>query len=94
MLGTDLPAGEIAAAAEHFNVDIVVLAATIATQVEAVRNTISVLHEDSADRPVIVGGGAFRVSPELWREIGASALSPGIDTVVEDAARLLRAAAN
>lgn len=94
MLGTDLPADEIAAAAEHFNADIVILSATIATQVQAVRNTIAVLKENFADRPVIVGGGAFSVSPELWREIGASALSHGIDTVVEDAGKLLRAAAN
>jgi methanogenic corrinoid protein MtbC1 len=89
-LGTDLPPQEIAGAAAEFDVSVVVLSATMSTHVAAVSATIKAVREATDNVSILVGGQPFDVAPDLWKEIGADAMSKDIDDVVATAARLLR----
>jgi len=88
-LGTDLPPNEIAGSADYFDVDVVVLSATIATQVDAVTRTIDSLRRTAVHPGIIVGGAVFESAPDLWQHVGADALCPRISDVVVTAEKLL-----
>jgi len=88
-LGTDLPPNEIAASADYFDVGIVVLSATISTQVDAVIRTINGLRRTAVDPAIIVGGAVFESAPDLWQRVGADAPCPHINDVVVTAEKLL-----
>jgi methanogenic corrinoid protein MtbC1 len=73
-LGQDVPAEEIAACAQVFGADVVVLAATLDPHVKAVRLAIELIRDlEKPDVKVIVGGHAFEKVPDLWRKVGADA---------------------
>lgn len=91
-LGTDLPANEIAGAADHFGANVVILSATIATQADAIADTIAAVRETAAQPAVIVGGAMFRSAPALWESLGADALCAEIGSTVEIAERHLQRA--
>ncbi len=88
-LGTDLPPNEIAGSADYFDVDVVILSATIATQIDAVTRTVEAVRRTAADPLIIVGGSVFESALDLWKHVGADALSPRIDDVVSTTAQLL-----
>jgi MerR family transcriptional regulator, light-induced transcriptional regulator len=86
-LGTDLPrSGIVAAVADHHAVA-VGISATMLSSVPEVRDLIAELRTAPGPRLVVlVGGAAFRVSPELVAEVGADGRARGVD----DAGALLQ----
>jgi methanogenic corrinoid protein MtbC1 len=81
-LGANVPAAEIARMAATFDVDLVVLNATLTTQLKPLGEAIETLRAAAPGRKILVGGLAFDGLPELWRELGADALAPTIDGAV------------
>lgn len=88
-LGANVPAAEIARAAETFDVDLVVLNATLATQIKPLGEAVETIRTLAPGRRILVGGAAFDGLPELWRQLGADAFAPSLETVVEVGARLV-----
>jgi methanogenic corrinoid protein MtbC1 len=88
-LGANVPAMEIARAADTFDVDLVVLNATLATQLKPLEDAIATIRAASPERRILVGGLAFDGLPELWKQLGADALAPTIDTAVDIGTRLV-----
>jgi methanogenic corrinoid protein MtbC1 len=72
VLGGDLPARELAAAADDFRADLIALSVTLISQLPPARDTIDLVRRHS-QRPVkiLVGGQAFDDAPEVWKRIGA-----------------------
>lgn len=82
-LGANVPADEITRAVSLFAADLAVLNATMATQLDELRQTIAQIKETQPKTAVLVGGLALDETTELWREFGADAYASSIDDVVE-----------
>ncbi len=71
-LGSDVPDTEIAAAADYFSVNVMMLSATLAQHLLAVEQTISAVRKlEGRQIPVMVGGLAYENTGDLWRRQGA-----------------------
>ncbi len=72
-LGTNVPQPGVLRALEEHSATLLGITATMLFNLPSVAELIETVHRHfGADRPrVIVGGGAFRVAPGLWSEIGA-----------------------
>jgi methanogenic corrinoid protein MtbC1 len=81
-LGTNMPAEEIARAAAAFDVELVLLNATLTTQLHALDDAIAAVRRLAPRCKVLVGGLAFDGLPDLWRQLGADAHAPTIDAAV------------
>lgn len=81
-LGTNVPAEEIARAAAAFAVELVVMNATLTTQLHALGDAILTIRRLAPRCKVLVGGLAFEGLPDLWRRLGADAHAPTIDAAV------------
>lgn len=82
-LGGDVPDTDIAAATEYFDVDLVLLSATLSTRLPAVQSAIAAIREASDRRvPVIVGGPAYASAPQLWRSHGADGYGDTADATL------------
>jgi methanogenic corrinoid protein MtbC1 len=92
-LGANVPATEIARAANTFGVDLVVLNATLATQLKSLGEAIATIKTEAPGRKVLVGGLAFDGLPELWRELGADGYAATIATAVARGESLVTTAA-
>jgi methanogenic corrinoid protein MtbC1 len=92
-LGANVPATEIARAANTFGVDLVVLNATLATQLKPLGEAIATIKSEAPGRKVLVGGLAFDGLPELWRELGADAYAATVATAVARGESLVTTAA-
>ncbi|HUO66786.1 MAG TPA: cobalamin-dependent protein, partial [Gammaproteobacteria bacterium] len=88
-LGANVPAAEIARAAEIFAVDLVVLNATLATQLKALGQAIATIHSIAPGRPILVGGLAFEGMPQLWKQLRADAYAPTVTSAVSVGAELV-----
>lgn len=89
-LGADVPAADVAAAVQFFDADLVVLSATLATQLKALREAIeSVRAVSDGKAKVLVGGLAFADAEDLWRLFGVNGHAATADAAVELGARLL-----
>ena len=71
-LGTQLPHGDVLGAVEDHEPRLLGVSATVLFNLPAVGRLI----EDARSRfgselRIVVGGGAFRSNPEVWRELGA-----------------------
>ena len=87
--GGDLPADELAECARRFSVDLVVLSATLSTQIAECERVIrSLAQPGSPGPPVLVGGAAFAGAAELWRRIGASGTAADFEGALLEASRL------
>lgn len=89
-LGGDVPMQDLPASLTFFDADLLVLAATLSTQLPRIRYTISAVR-DRADRDVkiLVGGAAFDEAPEIWRKVGADGYGPTIDEALAVGAQLV-----
>jgi methanogenic corrinoid protein MtbC1 len=88
-LGANVPVPEIAIAVQYFNADLVVLAATLATQIKSPQASIAALRAASGTNvKILVGGPAFAEAPDLWRTLGADGFA-GVEDVVERGGELL-----
>lgn len=81
-LGANVPAAELARSAAAFEVDLVVLNATLATQLKPLADAIETIRSFAPGRKILVGGLAFDGLPELWEQLGADAYAPAIDAAV------------
>jgi methanogenic corrinoid protein MtbC1 len=81
-LGTNMPAEEIARAATAYAVELVVLNATLSTQLHALGDAIVTIRRLAPRCKVLVGGLAFAGLPDLWRQLGADGHAPTIEAAV------------
>jgi methanogenic corrinoid protein MtbC1 len=91
-LGANVPAPEIARAAGTFDVDLVVLNTTLATQLKALGEAIATIRRLAPERKILVGGLAFDGVPDLWRQLGADGYAPTIGGAVDAGAALVKRA--
>ena len=89
-LGADVPMEDLPAVLNYFQADLLLLGATITTQLRRVQQTIEAVRARS-DRPVkvIVGGAAFDEAADLWKKIGADGYASRVDDAVTLGARLV-----
>ena len=89
-LGSDVPPKEIANAARIFDVDLVVLATTLTTQLKQLQQSIaSIRSVCGEDVKVLVGGHVFIDTPEVWKSTGADAYAADAGDAVARGAELL-----
>jgi MerR family transcriptional regulator, light-induced transcriptional regulator len=81
-LGANLPDAEIARAAATFDAHLVLLNATLTTQLKPLGDTIDTIRALAPGRQVLVGGLAFEGTTDLWRKLGADALAATIEQAV------------
>lgn len=91
-LGADVPIEDLPGMINYFQADLLLLGATLSTQLPRVENTIAAART-RAERPVkiIVGGAAFDEAPAVWKKVGADAYAARVDEAVSLAARLVGA---
>jgi methanogenic corrinoid protein MtbC1 len=87
-LGTNVPAEDIARAAAAFAVQLVVLSATLTTQLNAVGAAVSAIRRHAPRCKILVGGSAFAGLPDLWQQLGADGHAQTIDAAVALGAQL------
>ncbi len=79
-LGCDLPMQDLPGTVAFFEADLLVLTATLSTQLPRTRQTIRTVRERcTKDVKILVGGGALDEAPNIWRKLGADAYSSTID---------------
>lgn len=81
-LGANIPAEEIARGAEIFDADLIVMNATLTTQLKPLGEAIATIRKVAPARRILVGGLAFEGLPELWRQLGADAHALTIEGAV------------
>jgi MerR family transcriptional regulator, light-induced transcriptional regulator len=89
-VGSDVPAQELPNLLAFFEVDLLVLGATLGTHVPRVEQAIRSIRE-RCERPVkvVVGGSAFDEAPELWQRVGADGYGARLDEAVTLGNRLV-----
>lgn len=88
-LGCDVPDTEIAAAADYFGVDLMMLSATLPQHLQAVEKTIAAVKQLEDRRiPVMVGGLAYLGTGDLWQRQGADGHAGSFEDALELAVRL------
>ena len=88
-LGADMPTTEIARAVESFDVKLVVLSATLATQLRSLSSAIAAIKQLPEAPKILVGGLALHESPDAWQTIGADSHAADLDSAVEIATELV-----
>jgi methanogenic corrinoid protein MtbC1 len=89
-LGASIPADEVARAAEMFAADLVLLNATLATQLKPLGDAIRTIRAIAPAPRILVGGLAFEEAPDLWKQLGADAYAPTIVDAVAIGSRLVK----
>lgn len=82
-LGANVPSVEIAHAAKAFDADLVILSATLTTQLRAMGDVIQKIRQIASETRILVGGLAFADAPDLWQQLGADAYAADIASAVE-----------
>ena len=78
-LGSNLPAAPILSAIRDAAPSHVGISVTMLFNVPAVRQLIGAIRSEFADRVrILVGGAAFRTTPDLWRQVAADAYAPDL----------------
>ncbi len=91
-LGADVPTEDLPKVLEYFQADLLLLGATMSTQLPTVKQTIAAVRDRTERKvTVIVGGAAFEDAPELWRKLGADGYASRIDEAVALGGRLVGA---
>jgi methanogenic corrinoid protein MtbC1 len=88
-LGADMPATEIARAAQSFDAQLIVLSATLTTHLRNLAKTVDELRELASGPKILVGGLALAESPDLWQQLGADGYAESVDGAISAATRLL-----
>jgi len=89
MLGADLPIPDLADGVRIFGADLIVLSASMPTQLRAVRVAISAMRAVAPDVKILVGGRAFDREPNMWEQVGADLGAGGVDDALKQAAYLV-----
>jgi methanogenic corrinoid protein MtbC1 len=77
-----MPAEQIAQAAVMFHADLVVLTATLATQLTEAAQAVAMIRKSSGSVKILVGGAAFEDAPSAWQTIGADGFSSDLEGAV------------
>ncbi|MEX0891150.1 MAG: cobalamin-dependent protein [Gemmatimonadota bacterium] len=77
-LGTHLPHAAVLSAIEDHRPSLLGISATVLRNLPAVADLIEQTRRHFGAVAILVGGGAFRSSPEMWREIGADGFGHNI----------------
>jgi MerR family transcriptional regulator, light-induced transcriptional regulator len=81
-LGTNLPSSSILSVVRETAPTYLGISVTMLFNVSAVRQLIQAIRAEFSERLlIVVGGAAFRVSPELWRQVGADAFAADLREV-------------
>jgi len=89
-LGADVPMQELPATLTFFEADLLLLSATLSTQVPRVRRTVAAVRDRcERDVKILVGGAAFDEAPEIWRKVGADAYGASLDEALAQGRRLV-----
>jgi MerR family transcriptional regulator, light-induced transcriptional regulator len=90
LLGADVPSEDVPSSLIYFGADLLVLSATLTTQLLQVEATVAAVRErcDPAVR-ILVGGSAFDDAPGVWRKLGADAYAATLAEVTGTAEALL-----
>lgn len=88
--GADVPVDDFPVLVGSFRADVLLLGATMVTQLLLVQQAISAVRA-GAGHPVkvLVGGAAFDGAPGIWRRLGADGHATTIDEALELGARLV-----
>ena len=71
-LGPDVPTGDIPAAIDCFEADVVLMSLALSAQLPALQRTIEEIRKRQGDAvKIMVGGNGLNGAPELWKELGA-----------------------
>jgi methanogenic corrinoid protein MtbC1 len=90
-LGANVPGEEVVRTARLFGVRLIVLTATLSTQLNALDAAIRGIRQETPHCRILVGGPAFSDSPEMWRRLGADAFGAELESVVATAEQLIPA---
>ena len=88
-LGADTPAAEIARAAEFYDTKLILLSATLTTQLKTLAAAIRKVREVASGAKILVGGLALEGAPDLWKQLGADAYAADIASAVAVGSRLI-----
>ncbi|HET7435544.1 MAG TPA: cobalamin-dependent protein [Thermoanaerobaculia bacterium] len=90
-LGANMPPSAAVQMCIERRADILLVSATLTPHLVTVREVIRLFRstEVLANAKVIVGGRAFRMEPELWKEIGADGYAANADECLDLADRLV-----
>jgi MerR family transcriptional regulator, light-induced transcriptional regulator len=70
-LGANVPAGGIVDVLRDNHSNILAVSASMAFHIRAVREVIAAVRLASPATRILVGGYAFKSTPNLWRDVGA-----------------------
>jgi methanogenic corrinoid protein MtbC1 len=88
-LGADMPTADLAEAARTHDAKLIVLSATLTTQINTLAAVIESVRQAAGGSKILVGGLALEGSQELWKQLGADGYAPDIDSVVAVGSRLI-----
>lgn len=88
-LGADVPMADLPGMINYFQADLLLLGASLSTQLPRVQQAIAAARA-SSERPVkiIVGGAAFDEATDVWKKVGADGCAARVDEAVSLGARL------
>lgn len=83
-LGASTPAPDLVQAMFEQRVDLLAVSASLGVHLRTVRSLISAIRSvpEVASTPIIVGGAAFAIAPDLWRKVGADGSAPSASAAV------------
>ena len=88
-LGTQLPHNGVLEAIRNHEPELVGISATVLSNVPSVGDLVTdIRREFGSDISVLVGGSAFRSSPDVWQEMGADGFGRDLHDAVAVANRL------
>ncbi len=89
-IGSDVPLLDLPKILAFYETDLLMLGATISTQLPRVKQAIEAIRERFDTRVrVLVGGAAFDEAPDLWEKVGSDGYAGTIDHALEVGARLV-----
>ncbi|MDJ0926572.1 MAG: cobalamin-dependent protein [Gammaproteobacteria bacterium] len=89
-LGADVPMQELPSTLTFFDADLLLMSATLSTQLPRVRVAIKTVRDRcERDCKILVGGAAFDEAPEVWRKVGADGYAGSMDDALAQGARLV-----
>lgn len=88
-LGGNSPPAEVAHVVEIFRSPLLLLSASLCTQIKSLRETIRLVRGLNTNCKIVVGGAAFRDVPDHWKRVGADACALSARDALEQGTRLV-----
>lgn len=92
-LGANVPREDLVRSVAEFEPELVVLSVSSGLHARAAAEVVQGLRAGAVTPAILVGGGAFRGAPELWRRLGADATSASASEAESEGRRLVEARA-